>query len=186
MKNKKKDSIWIEFIKSIAISLVIVYLLTTFMIKPIRVNGSSMYPTLHDQSFGFSNVMSLKLFGLKRFDIAVVYDKELKEYLVKRVIGLPGETIQVLDGVLLINNQVTDQPFLDSAYVSSQEAQLGHKFTSDFGPILILSDQVFLMGDNRPHSTDSRVLGAFKISDVLCKDAYILWPLDQISFKLGD
>ncbi len=186
MKKQVKENIWIEFAKSIAISLVIVYLLTTFAIKPIRVNGSSMYPTLHDKAFGFSNVMSLKLFGLHRYDIVVVYDDPLKEYLVKRVIGLPGETIQVLNGVLMINNQVLDQPFLDSAYVSSQEELLGHKFTSDFGPILLKSDQVFLMGDNRPHSTDSRVLGPFKVSDILCKDAYILWPIDQISFKIGN
>ena len=76
--------VW-DFIKSITISIVIVFLLTTFIVKPIRVDGSSMYPTLKDKQIGFSNIISLKVGGANRFDVVIVYVPQQDEYLVKRV-----------------------------------------------------------------------------------------------------
>ncbi|TFG83149.1 MAG: signal peptidase I, partial [Erysipelotrichales bacterium] len=91
---KKEDKFgFVEFGKSLLFSIIFVVVFTTFIAKPIRVNGSSMYPTLIDQELGFSNVLTLKTFGIRRFDVVIVYVDQLSEYLVKRVIALPGETV---------------------------------------------------------------------------------------------
>lgn len=173
-----------EFAKSILGSLIFVLLLTQFVIKPIQVNQSSMYPTLKDQQLGFSNIWSYKLFGLKRFDVVIFYSAQMDDYLVKRVIALPNETIEVKEGVLYIDGFKTIEPFLDQKYVEEMTQQFGY-FTQDFGPISLKDNEVFLMGDNRPYSTDSRVFGPFTEDTILCKDVIVFYPFNEIHAVLG-
>ena len=179
MEEKKKESVnWgkeiLDFLKMLLISAVAVFLCTQFLIRPVRVEGDSMYPTLHDGSVGFSNILTLRLQGLQRFDIAIVYIEERDEYLVKRVIGLPGETVEVREDQLLINGEVVEEPFLDSEYRANQSRE--GSFTADFGPVTLGMDEVFLMGDNRPYSSDSRRYGAFKLDQIKAKDVVVLFP----------
>ena len=179
MEEKKKESVnWgkeiLDFLKMLLISAVAVFLCTQFLIRPVRVEGDSMYPTLHDGSVGFSNILTLRLQGLQRFDIAIVYIEERDEYLVKRVIGLPGETVEVREDQLLINGEVVEEPFLDGEYRASQSRE--GSFTADFGPVTLGMDEVFLMGDNRPYSSDSRRYGAFKLDQIKAKDVVVLFP----------
>ena len=173
-----------EFAKSIIGSLIFVILLTQFIIKPIQVNQSSMYPTLKDQQLGFSNIWSYKLFGLNRFDVVIFYSTQMEDYLVKRVIALPGETIEVKNGQLYINQVHTDEPFLNQDYVSEMTKQFGY-FTQDFGPITLKSNEVFLMGDNRPYSTDSRAFGPFTVDTIICKDVIVFYPFNEVHAVLG-
>ena len=168
-----------EFMKTLAVSFVFVLLLTNFVIKPIRVNGSSMYPSLKDKEIGFSNILSYKVFGAKRFDVVIVYVDELKEYLVKRVIGLPGEIVEFKNDTLYIDNKAISQPFLSDTYMNSVKGYFSGIFTNSFGPVILGDDEVWLMGDNRPYSSDSRRFGAFKLTKIISKDAYILFPLNE-------
>jgi signal peptidase I len=178
---KKEDHFGlVEFGKSLIFSIIFVILFTTFIAKPIRVNGSSMYPTLIDQELGFSNVLTLKVNGVHRFDVVIVYVDQLKEYLVKRVIALPGETVEYKNETLYIDHKPVDQNFLDAAYVAKIKKSTNSDFTNSFGPITIQPGEVWLMGDNRPFSSDSRRFGAFPIKKIVSKDAYILFPLNQI------
>ena len=91
---KKEESAVISFFKEVFISLAVVLIIVNFVVRPIQVKGSSMYNTLEDGYFGFSDLIGYRLTGLKRFDIVIVYLAEKKEYLIKRVIGLPGETVE--------------------------------------------------------------------------------------------
>jgi len=184
MTENKKSSLW-EFAKSIIGSLIFVTILTNFIVKPIQVNQSSMYPTLKDKELGFSNILTYRLFGADRFDVVIFYAEALGDHLVKRVIALPGETLEYRDDVLYINDQAVEEAFLDAEYKASF-TQNGSNFTTDFGPYTLAEDEVFLMGDNRPYSSDSRILGPFRLDDILCKDAYIFYPLDEIRIVLGD
>jgi len=168
-----------EFVKSLVLSIVFVLLLTTFVVKPIRVNGSSMYPNLKDKEVGFSNILSIKVFGVKRFDVVIVYVDELKEYLVKRVIGLPGEIVEFKNDTLYIDNKAISEPFLSDTYMNSVKGYFNGIFTNSFGPIILGDDEVWLMGDNRPYSSDSRRFGAFKLKKIISKDAYIIFPLNE-------
>jgi len=168
-----------EFMKSLALSIVFVLLLTNFVVKPIRVNGTSMYPSLKDKEVGFSNILSFKVFGVKRFDVVIVYVDELKEYLVKRVIGLPGEIVEFKNDTLYIDNTAVSEPFLSDTYMNSVKGYFNGIFTNSFGPVVLGDDEVWLMGDNRPYSSDSRRFGAFKLTKIISKDAYIIFPLNE-------
>ncbi len=167
------DSIITVFI-TIAVSLIMV----NFFFMPIVVNGSSMYPTLQDKSYGFSNIFSRRVSGIDRFDIVVVYLEERDENLVKRVIGLPNETITFTNDTLYVNGTPIDQTFLDPEYVKmSQDGSYAGLFTNDF-TVTLGDDEYFCMGDNRPRSADSRMYGAFKQSQIVSKDIFIVFPFD--------
>lgn len=183
MKENKSYQLFKEFAKSVITSLIFVLVLTNFVVKPIKVNGHSMYPTLKDQSLGFSNILTYQLFGVNRFDVVIVYVESLDEYLVKRVIALPNETIEVIDNQVYINGEVIEQNFFDQSYVSESGF---NPFTNSFGPVTVGEDEVFLMGDNRPKSSDSRDFGAFKLSDIIAKDAYIFYPFNEINWFKGE
>lgn len=171
------QEIW-EFVKMLLISIVVVFLCTRFLIRPVRVDGDSMYPTLHNNAIGFSNILTYRMQGLKRFDVAIIYVPEKKEHLVKRVIGLPGETVEYRQDQLLINGKIVEEDFFDEDYKRSQSTN--GIFTQDFGPVTLAEDEYFMLGDNRPYSSDSRLYGAFKKEQIKAKDVVVLFPFQQI------
>lgn len=178
-KNWKKELL--EYAKTFVICAMCVYLFTMFVAKTVVVVGSSMYPTLEDGEFGITNVFSAKFLDIERFDIVIVYIEELDEYWVKRVVGLPGETISCKNDVLYIDGDEVKQPFLDKNYVNDEISEHG-AFTRDFNEITLGEDEYFLMGDNRNHSSDSRVedIGPFTRDQIVGKDVLILYPFDKI------
>ena len=171
------QELW-DFLKMLLISIVVVFLCTRFLIRPVRVDGDSMYPTLHNNAIGFSNILTYRMQGLKRFDIAIIYVPDKKEYLVKRVIGLPGETIEYRQDQLLVNGEAVAEDFFDEDYKRSQSAN--GSFTQDFGPVTLADDEYFMLGDNRPYSSDSRWYGPFKKEQIKAKDVVVLFPFQQI------
>jgi len=175
----------LEFLKSLITSLILVLLVTNFILKPIKVNGSSMFPSLHDQALGFSNILAYQLFGLNRFDVVIVYVESMDEYLVKRVIALPNETIEFKNDNLYIDGVEVQERFINSSY-QQQIKTPTRNFTLDFGPVILADDEVFLMGDNRPFSSDSRIFGPFKLDAILSKDIYIFFPLNQVQWLSGN
>lgn len=174
--NWKKEIL--DFLKMLAVSITVVFLCTQFLIRPVRVDGDSMYPTLHNNAIGFSNILTYRMQGLERFDVAIIYVPEKKEYLVKRVIGLPQETIQYIDDQLYVNGEPVAEEFFDEAYKKSQ-SQNG-SFTADFGPVTLGEDEYFMMGDNRPYSSDSRRYGPFKVQQIKSKNVVVLFPFQWI------
>lgn len=139
-----------------------------------------MYPTLKDQSLGFANILSYQLFGVDRFDVVIVYVEALDEYLVKRVVALPNEVVEVREDRLYVDGVLIEQSFLSEKYLREFV-----QFTTSFGPLKVGENEVFLLGDNRPYSSDSRVFGAFSLEDVIAKDTYIFYPLDEINWFRG-
>lgn len=139
-----------------------------------------MYPTLKDQSLGFANILSYQLFGVDRFDVVIVYVAALDEYLVKRVVALPNEVVEVRNDKLYVDGVLIEQNFLNQTYLREFI-----QFTTSFGPLKVGENEVFLLGDNRPYSSDSRVFGAFNLDDVIAKDTYIFYPFDEINWFRG-
>lgn len=180
---EKEESLTNEvlgFLKDLLVSLVVVLIVVQFIVRPVQVVGHSMDPTLQNGSYGFSDIIGLRLGGIKRFDIVIVYVEDKDEYLVKRVVGLPGETVSYSDGTLYINGQATEEPFLDQDYVNSYP---DGEFMSDVAPVTLGSDEYFCLGDNRPHSTDSRYYGPFHRSDIAAKGIFVFWPLSELGVK---
>jgi len=144
------------------IIVIIVVLLRTFIITPVRVDGDSMYPTLKD-----GEILILEKYSdnYKRNDIVVVtYNGEK---LIKRIIALPGETISYLDNVLYINEKPTTDVVED--------------FTSDFYGITLKENEYFVLGDNRTVSKDSRTIGPINKDDIIGKTRLRIFPLDKIN-----
>ena len=108
-KNKiKKKSEFMELVQTAIISFIFVLILTTFFIKPVRVYGNSMYPTLHNKDTGFSSIISITIGGIDRFDIVVAEIPGTSEYLVKRVIALPNEELCYENDKLYIKIKYTE------------------------------------------------------------------------------
>ena len=94
------------------------------------------------------------------------------------MIGLPGETIEYRQDQLLVNGEAVAEDFFDQDYKRSQSAN--GSFTQDFGPVTLADDEYFMLGDNRPYSSDSRWYGPFKKEQIKAKDVVVLFPFQQI------
>ena len=181
-KNKiKKKSEFMELVQTAIFSFIFVLILTTFFIKPVRVYGNSMYPTLHDKDTGFSSIISVTIGGIDRFDIVVAEIPGTSEYLVKRVIALPNEELCYENDKLYIDGQFISEDFFDSDYLNSYEVRKA--FTSNVSCMFLQDDEYFLMGDNRPYSTDSRYYGTFNRHQIVSKGVFVLWPFSEFGVK---
>ena len=136
-----------------------------FFFSPIRVNGTSMYPTLQDKEFMILNKISLKQ-GINRFDIVVVQDNNNK-YIIKRVIGLPGESVMYKDNKLYINGKVVEDNYSKTT-------------TNDFDNVVLGENEYFVMGDNRTVSKDSRIIGPVNIKNIKGKTNLIIFPFNKM------
>lgn len=170
--------IW-EIVKVASISLAIILPVRYFLIQPFYVKGASMEPNFHDHEYLIIDEISYRFNAPERGQVIVFrYPKDPQEYFIKRVIGLPGESVQINDGKIIIYNQDHPQGFtLDESYlpsdletmdVSGAKLQLG-------------SDEYFVLGDNRNNSKDSRSFGAVDRSFITGKVLFRGWPLDKIT-----
>ena len=167
MKKRKKSFELIYLLPYTAViikAIIFFYILSHLCLMPVYVEGQSMNPTVKDGTIGLSNIAFRHVFGLTRFDIVLI-QRENGEVWVKRVIGLPNETLSIKDNVLYINQKPCPQRFLSDTVK-----------TNDYDEIQIGADEVFVMGDNREHSYDSRNVGTISLSDIISKDLYAVLP----------
>ncbi len=186
VKNKSTSialEVW-DFLKTLLISMAVVFLVSNYIVKPIRVEGSSMYPTLEDGSFGVSNMIGRNMKGIDRFDIVILYVPEKDMYLVKRCIGLPHDTIRYENDVLTVNGQVVEEDYLKTEYRDSfpNAFTVNGDYQNTF-EITLGDGEYYCLGDNRPDSLDSRYYGPFKEEQVTSKGVFILWPFTQFGVK---
>jgi signal peptidase I len=191
--NKKIDNILhelIDLLKSALISIIVVIVLTNFVFKPIEVYGPSSLPTIREGQIGLSSIITLQFRSVRRFEFVIFphldetgqirKDSQGKSiFLVKRVIGLPNETIEFRNDRLYVNGEFVDEPFLDNP-LAKEYKDRGLLFTQNFGPITLGEDELFVVGDNRRGSSDSRGdLGPIKVSDVESVGLFILFPFED-------
>lgn len=190
MKNKKDkyDILYsiLDFLRMILVAFIILMLVFTFVLRKNTVVGSSMYPTLEDGEHVIVNVAASYLTDIERFDVVVVHSPDNKDLWVKRVIGLPGETISYQDGILYVDNKEIEEPFLDKNYVEQVVKQQQLKtFTQDMAPVTLKDNEYFLMGDNRNNSMDSRSVGPFTRDKIIAKGMLIYSPIDKVRYVLN-
>ena len=183
------------FIKVFVVSAIVILLFVNFVAHPVRVDGRSMYPTLKDGEFGFTNVGGVLLNGVKRGDIVVVTmeEKGQKTHWVKRVIGMPGDTISCVNDIVFINGKVLDETqYIDPDYRQSCVDKFGYfnkvpnadnTDVQDFEEVKLGDDEYYVMGDNRPYSKDSRYVGPVKKSQLFAKNMLVLLPVSDIGVK---
>lgn len=173
-KTKEMDSkfkrIVYEYLPYV-ILIILVLLMKRFIVSPIKVNGSSMEKTLYDGDIMILNIIGYRFSEVQRFDIVVVDLKKNSshEYIIKRVIGLPGDDVEYKDNELWINEKKVE----DSYAVGK---------TEDFH-VVVPEGKYFVLGDNRENSVDSRVFGPFSKKEILGKTNLILFPFNRAGKK---
>ncbi|MCU9612123.1 signal peptidase I [Caldibacillus lycopersici] len=172
---EKKSELW-EWAKILVIAAVLAAIIRYFFFTPIIVDGESMMPTLENRDRMIVNKISYVIGDPKRFDIIVFHAPEEKDY-IKRVIGLPGEHIEYKNDILYVNGKAYDEPYLDEY----KKGLVGGTLTEPFS-VDVPDGYLFVMGDNRRYSKDSRHIGPVPMNDVLGKTSLIYWPLNEMQF----
>ena len=173
-KNSWAAELW-DWIKTIAIAFCIMVLLNMFVFNLSTVKGESMEPTLHESERLFINKIVYRFTEPDRGEVVVLKDPseglDKKTFLVKRVVGVPGDTVESRGHMLYVNGVLQEEHYTE---VPIEDP--------DFGPVKLEEDQYFVMGDNRHYekSKDSRKFGSVRKSDIVGRAEFILWPLSQI------
>lgn len=178
-KATKAEELW-EIIKFALIALVIVVPVRAYIAKPFIVEGASMVPTFEDKNYLIVDEITYRLSDPKRGDVIVFHPPQNDTvYYIKRVIGLPGETISIEKGKVTIKNTEHPDGFaLEENYVS----ELGTTtLTRTLG-----AGEYFVMGDNRPYSSDSRYFGVLPRDHIRGRALLRLYPLKDISVFPGE
>lgn len=175
-ENKNRFStLWRTYQKDLIIYAIIFAISFLFVPKYIAegviVEGASMESTLQDRDKLITEKISTQFGTIERFDI-VIFDphNDVDKYYIKRIIGLPGETVQIIGEKIFIDGELVEEdygkdPIEDSGIASE--------------PILLGEDEYFVMGDNRGNSTDSRIVGPIKKEDIAGRACFCFWPLSD-------
>ena len=177
---KKKNEAW-EWLKALLIAVLLAAVIRYFLLAPIVVDGYSMMPTLHDKDRMIVNKIGYMIGEPERLDIVVFHAPEQKDY-IKRVIGLPGDKIEYKDDTLYVNGKAYKEPYLDE-----YKRQVVGPLTEDFtlndipgGQAEVPEGHLFVMGDNRRQSKDSRHIGFVSQDEVLGKTSIVYWPMKDM------
>ena len=157
----------------IAVALFVAFVVRTFVIAHFVVEGESMYSTLDTNDRVFVNKLSYRLHDPNRGDVVVLHQVTgaSERDLIKRVIGLPGESVEVRNCTVLIDGRVLNEPYLDPEVVTPTNC--GGDYVLDG---VVPDDHVFVMGDNRGGSQDSRVIGPISEDDLVGRAFVVFWP----------
>ncbi|HET7657843.1 MAG TPA: signal peptidase I [Bacillales bacterium] len=166
-----KKETW-EWTKALLIALFCAGLIRYFLFAPIVVDGESMMPTLHNHDRLIIDKVAYDIGKPHRFDIIVFHATPTKDF-IKRVIGLPGDHIVYRNDTLYVNGNATPEP-----YLKPYKKQVKGNLTYDFSTT-VPKGCLFVMGDNRRRSKDSRIIGPVKISSVVGKVDLQFWPLSK-------
>ncbi len=176
-KNKKKLFIN-DTIKTLLIALIVVIPIRVFIAQPFIVSGSSMDPTFTSSDYLIVDQLSYRLNEPKRLDVVIFrYPKDPKRFFIKRIIGLPGESVTVEGGLVMIDSPEIGQFELEEPYVEKTKIDSSH--------LELGEGEYFVMGDNRASSLDSRIWGALD-KDLILGKAYLrLFPISNIGLNPG-
>lgn len=158
----------IEWVLTLLAAVAIAMAIRTFWFEPVRVDGFSMLNTLDDREFMIATKWRYLWNDPERFDVVICKYPDRTETFVKRVVGLPGETVELRNGELYINGEFVAQNFERTPS------------TRDFGPTIVPEGHFFVMGDNRDHSNDSRSVGALPRDMIRGHVRYVVFPFNKI------
>lgn len=148
----------------VAVSLVLIY-------QPVKIIGNSMNPLLSDHEAIVINRLVYRFEPIHRGDVVVFrYPLDAKYSFIKRIVGLPGETVQIQQGLVYVNGNWVPEPYVPSQYED----------LSDFGPIEVPSGSYFVLGDRRNSSNDSRAFGTVARWLIEGRATFAYWPIDHL------
>ena len=180
--NEKQRSqmraVW-EWVFVVVVAIGAAMLIRMFLFQQYYIDGPSMQTTLMPEDRVLVNKMSYKLHDIHRGDV-IVFDRVTNEIvhddLIKRVIALPNETVTIKSCVVFIDGRELQEPYLEQDQLLNPDASERCGSHTDLAPVLVPEDHVFVMGDNRQQSFDSRDFGAIEESKVRGRAFVVLWP----------
>lgn len=178
MKENHKNEV-MSWVKTIVFAFIVVFVCRQFLFTPITVKGESMSPTFEDNQ----KVVISKTSKIERFDIVVFKSPNMKDNYIKRVIGLPGDKIEVKDDVLYIDGKAYEEPYLNANKEKILFGQLTEDFTLEQNTesSRVPEGYYFVMGDNRLRSYDSRMFGFIAKDELLGEVKLRVFPLGRSS-----
>ncbi len=177
-KADDKESFW-ELARFVLLAVIMVVPIRIFIAQPFIVSGSSMVPTFEDGEYLIIDEISYRLNNPQRDDVVVFrYPNDTKKFFIKRIIGLPNETVDIKDNTITITNPEHPKGFtLDQSYIKNSANGNIHFELKD--------DEYFVMGDNRSASSDSRYWGAVPKKFLIGKAFLRLFPINKIDILPG-
>lgn len=171
----RRRNFWsaLSWARDLAFSVVLAFILIVFIYQPVKVEGTSMMPALTDQERIFINKFTYR-FGsgqIERGDMVVfLFPLDKSKSYIKRVIGLPGDIVEIDNGAVIVNGQPLDESYVPEEYRDRQS----------LSPTTVPQDSYFVLGDHRSSSNDSRAWGTVERKYIYGKAVFVYWPLDKM------
>ncbi|PIS13940.1 signal peptidase I [Candidatus Shapirobacteria bacterium CG09_land_8_20_14_0_10_47_13] len=173
---KRIISFFLDFVEVTVIALAMFVIMYLFLFQPHQVKGSSDFPNFHDSEYLLTDKISYRLTIPKRGEVIIFKAPRNEDYdYIKRIIGLPGETVMIRNGKVYLNNRLLTEPYIPADYQT-----FGGSFAQEGQLIPIPEGQYFVLGDNRSHSSDSRDWGTVPRENIIGKAWLRYWPLDRV------
>lgn len=167
----------VDTVQTFLIAAVVFLVIYIVLFRPFQVNGQSMYPTFLDKEYVLTNLTVPEFEKPKRGDVIVFEapNNQEKDY-IKRVIGVPGDTISLRDNDVYLNNEKIDE----TTYLSDEIKTYAGSFLTSEKEVVVPEKQYFVLGDNRIASSDSREWGFVKESEIIGKSFVVYWPPNRL------
>jgi len=166
---KRKKSMIRELLETVISAGVIAFFIITFIGQVTVVQGASMETTLHNKERLIANKIGYRLESPKRGEIIIFRPPlDTKRNYIKRVIGIPGDKIKIVEGIVYLNDEALDESYVE------------YKSYENMPDIIVPDDSYFVLGDNRPNSSDSRYWGFVPRKNVVGKAWVVFWPLNKM------
>jgi len=177
---------FVDIIETAAAALSIFLVVYLFLMQPHQVNGNSMYPSFEDREYLMTDKISYRTGEPKRGQVVVFHAPAGAHCptgtgcdFIKRIIGLPGEIVEITNGKVYINNKPLSEDYLPDSFVT-----LPGYFTNN-GSIVVPPNEYFVMGDNRSHSSDSRAFGFVPKENIVGRVFFRYWPPGRMGLLSG-
>lgn len=166
-----------EFIEAIVFALAIFVVVYWFLAQPNQVRGQSMFPVFHDGEYIITDKVTFKTRKPERGEVVIFKSPQSAEIdFIKRIIGLPGDKVKIKSGKVYVNGQELEESnYLDSSVYTGAES-----FLSENQEIVVPDGKYFVLGDNRPNSSDSRDFGPIGMDTFIGRVFFRYWPIDKI------
>jgi len=188
VKSAKKEA-W-EWIKALAIAAVLVFIIRWFIFTPYIVDGESMHPNFQNGERLIVNKIIYDIRKPEHGEVIVFHVPEEERDLIKRVIALPGETVKVEGDHVYVNDKLIEESYIKG--VEEEAAANGGTYNGTGGDFSFPNDivqetkvpegKVFVLGDNRPNSKDSRYLGFIPMDQIVGRADFVFWPIQDLRF----
>lgn len=169
---KRAVNAFFDFLQGIVVFMAVLVMVYLFILSPQEISGSSMDPTFKNSELILTNKIEYKFSPPQRGDVIIFKSPKNKEVdYIKRIIGLPGDTVKLENSTFIVNGQPVKEP-----YIGPDVFTAGSDYLQEGSEITVPEGMYFVAGDNRPHSSDSREFGPIPFTDIIGKALLRYWP----------